>query len=207
MLVRVGLAVCWMAAAAAGLLWLMGYDNSPGVAAHAPASWPAESVIARDPERRTLVMLAHPRCDCTKASLGELAELMARAQDRPQAFVVFIKPRPVGATWNDTALARAAREISGVTVLNDEEGREAARFGAATSGQILLYEASRAGGQLLFSGGTTGARGKSGDNAGRASILALLNGTGSVNPTAPVFGCSLFGPGDAPAEDGHDHES
>ena len=207
MLLKIGFSACWIAAAALGLAWLMGYDNRPGMAAHAPASWPAESRIPRDPEQRTLVMLAHPKCDCTKASLGELAELLARATDRPRTFVVFIgfngKP-----DWTQTALSRAAARIPGVTVLTDDDGREAARFGAATSGQMLLYDTERAGGQLLYSGGTTGARGKAGDNAGRAAILALLNGEPLANPTAPVFGCSLFGPGDEhPASETHDHES
>src|SRR5262245_2556179 len=176
MLIRIGLVACWIAAAAAGLGWLMGYDTTPGVAANAPSVWPAGSHIPRDPARPTLVMLAHPRCDCTKASIGELAELMARATDPPRAFVVFIKTRPVGDDWNQTALWRAAQAIPGVTPIRDDEGREAARFGAATSGQVLLYDTESGAGRLLFSGGTTSARGKSGDNVGRATLLALLKG-------------------------------
>jgi hypothetical protein len=208
MWIRAALVVCWVGAAATGLVWLMGYDTTPGVAANAPSAWPSDSQIPRDPSRPVLVMLAHPQCDCTKASIAELAELMARTTDRPRAFVVFIKPRSVGDDWNDTALRRAADAIPGVTTIRDDVGRAAARFGAATSGQVFLYDSASGGGRLLFSGGTTSARGKSGDNVGRASLLALLNGTRPERATTPVFGCSLFGPGDRPSASGaHAHES
>jgi hypothetical protein len=85
MLFKVGLGVCWIGAAVLGLTLLMDYDSAPGMAAVAPDAWPAQSAIHRDPDGPTLVMLAHPRCDCTRASVGELAELMARAKRRPPA--------------------------------------------------------------------------------------------------------------------------
>ena len=188
-----GLGLCWLGAAAYGLLSLMSYDNRPGVGAHAPLNWPSDSAISRDSGRSTLVMLAHPRCDCTKASLGELAELMARTKTRPRAFVVFIKPGGVETNWERTVLWQAAEKIPDVTVVRDDEGREASRFGTVTSGQILLYDIH---GHLAFNGGTTGARGTSGDTAGRATLLALLNGEQIAGRATPVFGCSLFGPAD-----------
>ena len=74
------------------------------------------------------------------------------------------------------------------------EGREAARFGAATSGQTFLYDAR---GGLLFSGGITGARAHAGDNAGRSAVVTLLNGTGGpAAPRTSVFGCPLFDRGE-----------
>ncbi len=190
-----GLAVLWLSAVAAGLATLAAYDNRPGADAHAPTRWPADSRLRPDAGRPTLVMLAHPRCSCTRASLTELAELMARAPRRPKAYVVFIKPARVAGMvdWERTGLWDAASSIPDVTVVRDEDGREAAVFRAETSGQTFLYARD---GQLLFSGGTTGARGHAGDNAGRATILALLtSGTAPRNGT-PVFGCSLFAPDD-----------
>src|SRR5262245_2672749 len=58
----------WLGSAGTGLLWLMAYDNTPGAGADAPDRWPASTALTRDPETPTLVMLAHPRCDCTRAS-------------------------------------------------------------------------------------------------------------------------------------------
>jgi hypothetical protein len=199
------LAAVWLAAVIVTLGWLMRYDNTPGVAADPPATWPAGTAIARDPAGPTLVMLAHPRCDCTQASLGELAELLARAPRRPRAFVVFIRPAAVGHDWEKTGLWNQAGRIPGVTVLRDDEGSEARRFGVQTSGQTLLYDAR---GRLIYRGGTTGARGKAGDNAGRAALLGLLTGASTSLATSPVFGCSLFSGGEDTARaEAHPHGS
>jgi len=147
-------------------------------------------------------MLAHPRCTCTRASLAELAELLARAKERPRTYVVFVKPGGTGVDWEHTDLWRTAAALPGVTVLRDDAGVEARRFGAATSGQVLLYAPD---GRLLFSGGATGARAHPGDNLGRASIVALLNHDAALERTTPVFGCPLFGPLD-PDRETHDDD-
>ena len=193
----IAFAVLWFGSAVATLAWLMRYDNSPGAAAQAPEIWPADSALARDLDGPTLVMLAHPRCDCTRASLGELAEVLARAPQRPRAFVVFIKPPTVETGWEQSGLWRQAELIGGVTVVRDDAGLEAQRFGVSTSGQTLLYGAR---GDLLYAGGTTGARGKPGINAGRAALQALVDGHRARRATTPVFGCSLFGPGERAAQ-------
>lgn len=191
-------AVLWLASVVAGFTLLGKFDNGAGAPAAAPGQWPTQSRLARAAGRPTLVMLAHPRCTCTRASLAELAELLARAGDRrPDAYVLFIKPSGVGGAWEHTDLWRTAARIPGVTVVRDDDARESDRFGAQTSGQVLLYSAD---GRLLFSGGTTGARGHAGENAGRTAILALLNDDASREHTSPVFGCPLTGPRDEPVE-------
>jgi hypothetical protein len=199
------LAVLWTGAVTAGLATLAAYDNAPGTAASAPPRWPLPSRLALDRHRPTLVMLAHPRCTCTRASVGELAELMARAPQRPKAYVVFVKPGRAGASaaWARTDLWERAAAIPDVTAIRDDDGHEAALFGAETSGQTFLYAPD---GALLFSGGTTGARGHPGDNAGRATLLALLRHEPASYRTTPVFGCSLFAAGDR-AADSQRHEA
>ena len=184
----------WLGGAAVGLGWMANYANRPGAAAAAPVHWPAATTIQRDTTRPTLVMLAHPQCDCTRASLAELAELIARARHQPKTFVVFIHPDGVGDDWEKTALWRSAKAIPDVSVVRDEDGREARRFGGETSGQTLLYDSR---GRLLFSGGATIARGHLGDNPGVAAMLDLLEGEIPPRTSTPVFGCSLFGPADA----------
>ena len=181
--------VVWFVSVGTGLAWLMAYDNTPGTPANAPARWPADSTLARDAAGPTLVMLAHPRCDCTRASIGELAELLARTQQRPRTFVVFIRPGGVAAAWEKTGTLDQATRIPGVTVIRDDNGHEADRFGGWTSGQTLLYDRD---GQLVYSGGITGSRGKSGDNTGRSAVLELLAGAHPTRATTQVFGCSLF---------------
>ena len=182
---------CWLAAAIGGLSVIWSYDNTPGVAAKSPGQWPDGTRLALASDRPTLVFLAHPQCTCTRASLGELAEALARAATRPKTYVVFLKPTAFADGWEKTGLWEAASALPDATVVRDDDGREAIRFGAATSGQTMLYDA---GGALLFTGGITGARAHAGDNAGRRALVALLN---ELKPeskaTTTVFGCSLFG--------------
>jgi hypothetical protein len=182
-------ATIWLAASAAGLWVLWQYDNTPGTDAHAPAHWPVATKLTRAIDGQTLVMLAHPHCSCTRASLGELAESIARAQTRPKTYVLFMTPKRFPDGWENTDLWRTAASLPGVTVVRDEDGREAQFFGAATSGQTLLYDSD---GLLIFSGGITGARAHAGDNIGRQSLVALLNQKPAGRSGTSVFGCSLF---------------
>jgi hypothetical protein len=91
--------------------------------------------------------------------------------------------------WENTDLWGTAAGIPGVTVVRDDDGREARRFGAETSGQTLLYDER---GVLVFSGGITGARAHAGNNVGRQSLVALLNHEPAARSGTNVFGCSLF---------------
>lgn len=182
-------AVSWLGAAVAGLSVLWSYENTPGIAATSERRWPADSRLARATDRPTLLLLAHPQCTCTRASLAELAEVLGRAHTAPKTYVLFLKPSQFFDGWEKSDLWRTASSLPNVTVLRDDDGVEAERFGAVTSGQTLLYDVS---GELMFSGGITGARGHAGDNAGRASLIALLDRKGPARRATSVFGCSLF---------------
>ena len=169
---------------------MLSYEHSPGGVGSVPKSWPADSRIARAPDRDTLVMLAHPLCPCTQASMSELARVMAQTQGRLNASVVFFQPQGAGLDWHDTSLIRAASQIPGVKVVLDVDGTEAQRFGAETSGHTLLFDSQ---GHLLFSGGITASRGHEGDNLGENTIVALINNRAASGRSTSVFGCSLAG--------------
>jgi hypothetical protein len=186
------LGAAWLAAAGAGLWVVLAYANAPGLAADAPVRWPSDSRIARDAGGPTLVMLAHPQCTCTRASLDELAEVLARSGNETKTYVLFIKPPGFSEGWEQSDLWQKAARIPGVTPLLDAGGIDADRFGAWTSGQTMLYDAE---GRLLFSGGITGARAHPGDNEGRAALLALLTRARAGKTRTSVFGCPLFAPG------------
>ncbi len=174
---------------AVGLTLLWRYENASGPAAAPPSQWPLASGIHLATDRATLIMLAHPHCPCTRASIGELARLMAQAQGRVTAYALFVKPAGSSDDWENTDLWRNAAGIPGVNVVVDD-GVEAQRFHAVTSGQTVLYNAE---GHLLFSGGITGSRGHSGDNEGRSAIVSLLNTGEAERAETSVFGCPLFG--------------
>jgi hypothetical protein len=181
--------IAWLFAVGGGLRIVWRYENAPGTAGSPPAEWPADSRVERQPELATLVMLVHPHCPCSRASVGELALLMTSCRGLVNAHVVFVKPEGFPDRWEETDLWRSAASIPGVSVLLDDGGIEARRFGSETSGQTALYGAD---GRLLFSGGITGSRGHSGDNAGRSSIVALLTASPAAQRETPVFGCPLF---------------
>jgi hypothetical protein len=155
--------VVWIIGLGIGLRASLNYENGPAAAGQPPPEWPSQSGIHRRAGLPTIVVMAHPHCPCTRATVGELAVLMARVQKRVTAVVVFVIPNGVPEKWEQTELRRQAAMIPGVTVVDDPGGKEAASFGALASGQTMLYDAA---GKLQFNGGITASRGHSGDNAG-----------------------------------------
>src|SRR5207248_10565652 len=131
----------------------------------------------------TLVMFAHPRCPCTRASIEELNRLLARCQGKLATRVLFFQPSNYPPEWSRGSLWKSAEAIPGVIAQRDLDGLEARRFGAETSGFVVLYSAS---GHLLFRGGITGSRGHAGDNTGMEAIISLVNGERAGNSQTPV---------------------
>lgn len=189
-LILITASIAWMLTIAVGLSLLWNYENAPGSTAVPPSYWPSDSSIHLATDRATLIMLAHPHCPCTRASIGEMSRLMAQAQGRVTGYILFVKPAGFSDDWEKTDLWQSAASIPGVNVVVDDDGVEVRRFHAVTSGQAVLYDAE---GHLLFSGGITGSRGHSGDNAGRSAIVSLLNTGEAERAETFVFGCSLLG--------------
>jgi hypothetical protein len=202
-LVAVGLTT-WLTLVIVGIGILRNYSLTPGAAGTPDTSWPSASHISRSSRSLTLVMAIHPHCPCSRASIGELAILMAHSGGRLAAFVVFVQPPGFDENWTKSELWSSATSIPGVTCLIDS-GAEAKRFGASTSGQTMVYDPR---GRLVFSGGITAARGHFGDNAGVSAIARLLdtaetgvsarvvyrNNPAVYASTTPVYGCPLFAP-------------
>ena len=194
--------VIWLIAAFLEIASLDSYSSTPGIPGTAAATWPQGSSVARTHTDFTLVMVVHPHCPCSRASIGELSYLMAHAGRKISASVIFVRAPGFDDDWTRTDLWRSAGLIPGVTRIIDGGG-EAVRFGASTSGQTMLYDPR---GRLVFSGGITSGRGHFGDNAGVTALRDLLDPSSkpslervglpqsnksSVARTA-VFGCPLF---------------
>jgi hypothetical protein len=179
----------WLLMVGLGLFLLVNFQNTAGRSEITSTTWPVESRIQRTPGIPTLVMMVHPHCPCSRASIGELAVLMAKAQGAMNVNVLFVKPLGSPVAWEQTDLWTSAAIIPGVKVSVDDGGNEARRFRSHTSGQIFLYGAN---GLLLFSGGITAGRGHFGDNEGLSAVVSLLiQGNAQTKETA-VFGCPLF---------------
>jgi hypothetical protein len=176
----------WCAGLVAGVTALWNYSATPGSAGSVPQWWPANGLVQPKPGRATLVMLAHPRCPCTGASLAELANLMARGD--ADASVLFLRPEGAEPGWEKTELWETAVAIPNVRAVADVDGMATQAFGAETSGHVLFYDAT---GVLRFSGGITSTRGHRGPSAGGETILALLRGAEARLDRSLTFGCPL----------------
>ncbi|MBI1852482.1 MAG: hypothetical protein HYR85_19240 [Planctomycetes bacterium] len=196
-------AALWIALVVCGFWFLVSYDHTPGESGPAPSEWPATSSVARATDQATLLMFVHPHCPCSRASVEELARLLAHCADRVTTTLFFVKPADAGVDWERSDLWSAGQAIPGVCVRVDQDGAEALRFAAHTSGAVVLYGTD---GKLLFSGGITRERAHSGDNDGKSSILSLLlEGVADHRATA-VYGCPLFGPADVKKEKSCDRQ-
>ena len=189
----------WMLLLGTGFFRLSTYSNTPGVQAKNFPQWPFQSAIQRSQDIATLVIFVHPHCPCSEASIGELERLVPKIQGKVQSVVMFFKPKNKSDEWVKSRLWEKTKMIPGVQSFFDNEGVEAQRFGAKTSGQIFLFDEEA---NLIFSGGITPERGHMGDSIGRKAILSFVEiGKTEVTKTA-VFGCSLDKPERAPADKG-----
>lgn len=180
----------WIAALTAGFGAAATYVATPAPPATSAATWPVDADVP-PPGRPTLLLFAHPRCPCTRATFVELGELLARAPRDVDVHVRFFAPADGARDWEEGDTWRAARAVPRASVALDVDGREAARFGVGASGHVLVYGAD---GALRFSGGITAGRGHVGDNAGlRAALAALDDDGGRSRATTNVYGCSLRG--------------
>lgn len=195
----VGVTALWLAVVSGGTVALWRYSMTPGDPGNPPAHWPQDSTIPLARNGHTLVMLVHPRCSCSRASLAELAKVMTRTDFDAEAWVLFLKPAGFAEDWEKTELWRRAHEIPRVTAVLDPEGREAKLFGARTSGQTLLFDAN---GRLVFAGGITAGRAHEGDNIGESRLISLVTEGQADADHASVYGCELTDPEDEPTGEG-----
>ncbi|MBI4717715.1 MAG: hypothetical protein HY763_07930 [Planctomycetes bacterium] len=181
--------LAWGSLVACGFAWLVGYSATAGTGDHTGTAWPADSQLARQAGRPALLVFLHPSCPCSRATVEELSRLLTQVGREVAATVVMVRPDGFEPGDEHTAVWHSVARLPGVALVVDPGGGEARRFGAATSGCTLLYDAE---GRLVFHGGITAARGHEGDNAGKSAILSWLSGAAAEPQETPVFGCPLF---------------
>ncbi len=186
-----GAVLVWLLGVGAGFAHLLHYDNTPGAEGASRPCWPANRALKLDPARANLVVAAHPRCPCTRATFEALDRILAHCRGRVTVQVLFYRPHGAAENWEKTDLWDRAAAMPDVQVVRDDDGELANLFGVATSGHVLLYAPD---GRRLFSGGITDSRGHAGDSVGADAILALLNTDASAPRETPIFGCPLNNP-------------
>lgn len=180
-------AVAWAGTIAMAFEAIRRFESTPGLPASAPRAWPAATIVPRTPGTWSLVMLVHPHCSCSRASVQELAEIVEKAPRSVQTTVLVYRPREMAAGWERTNVYDAATRVRRARVLIDDDGAEARNFGGFTSGQTFLYDGD---GRLRFAGGVTSLRGHAGLNRGRVDVIRIASQR-SGDGSHPVFGCAI----------------
>jgi hypothetical protein len=181
-------AAAWCIAIALGFFTLERYEATPGEQGTVRSQWPEDSGVARVPGCYNLVLALHPRCPCSRASVSELEKILAQSPQDVRVHVLVFRPSDGGTEWEDTGLVSSVKKLPGVLLHADDGAAIAERFGARTSGEVVLYGPS---GELLFRGGLTAARGHMGDAPSQDTVRDLLHSKSSDLSSAPVYGCPL----------------
>jgi hypothetical protein len=200
-----GAGLLWIAAALGGTAWIFLYESRPTAAGQVAQAWPDALGLARNENGYSLVIAVHPKCSCTRASVAELNELMLAWGGQVHATALVTRPFEVADLWSETDVTARLREIPHVTVVRDPGGAKSAAFGARSSGQTLLYDAS---GALSFAGGITAFRGHEGPSLGSETLKQIVAGEVARGRPTKVFGCSLENevcPLRGGPHEGHDH--
>jgi hypothetical protein len=182
-------------AVALGWYQLFNFSTTPGAQLAAPAHWPREipspSVNSHAP---LLLVFVHPRCSCTPATLQQLDQILSSTHTTVQVVLVVYRSKAISQETSSATSEPAKYLHVPAQIVPDTNGLLARRFGAATSGEIVLYAA---GGNLLFQGGLTPMRAQPGDSAGASALRNALATGATQAKVATVFGCPIFFPGRA----------
>lgn len=183
--------IAWIVCCSIGLGVLARHAATPGDFATTRERWPARSRLKPPTQIPTLLIFLHPQCPCSTATLGELERATAGVENRCRIVFVVYTPSQSPSEWSATSLCERASSLAHATIVTDTGGREAALFGATTSGHAMLFASN---GERLFEGGLTSSRGHEGDNDGSIALRSLLLGNDAIVRSTPVYGCQLGRP-------------
>ena len=180
-------ALLWATTIGAMVRAIRRFESTPGRAADALQSWPSTSRIPRAPGEWRLVMLIHPHCSCSRASLSELERIIEKSPRSLRTYIVVYRPSDFANGWEKTDVFTSASRLPRTRIVLDQDGHEARLFHGFTSGQTYLYDGD---GKLRFSGGITLLRGHAGFNSGSAEVMNIVR-SNAGSGTHPVFGCAI----------------
>ena len=136
----------------------------------------------------TLILFYHPHCPCTKATVDNLRQTVARYSKQTRVVAFGFCPDEKPDTWISSPLTSALRRLK-ANIFADKDGEFCSRFGITTSGHVLAYGDD---GRLLFSGGITSGRGHEGLCPATRDLNLRTSGRSSERVDWPVFGCPII---------------
>lgn len=172
----------------------------------ASSNSPASQVVSRlAPHIPLLLVFVHPRCSCTPATLEQLDTVLSSVPVPVQVDLVVYNSRALDDTPNldrlreqtDAAIHNQSAPLGGFVnplhypaqLVPDTNGLLARRFGAATSGEVVLYSPD---GRLLYQGGITPMRAHIGRTPASDALRTALTTGKPQSKTFSVFGCPIF---------------
>jgi hypothetical protein len=183
------LLTAWAIAVVGASGMLLRYEQTPG-AGDGGRRWPAGAPITLDGRKLTVVVVVHPRCPCTRATLHAIRDLVEEYPDAAGFHFALFCPANAGDEWTQSPNAQLAALVRGADLCKDTDGELCRLLGASTSGTVMVFDHS---GANLFTGGVTPSRGHEGDNPGLDALRQLLSGEPLAVRSTPVFGCSIVG--------------
>src|SRR6186997_577410 len=104
-LLRSGLGfVVWGVVLTMGFRSLIEFETTAGAPGVVRAAWPADAPVAFEAGKSNLVMFAHPKCPCSRASLAELVKVLTRTKGALQASILFYTPTDGTREWKGAEL-------------------------------------------------------------------------------------------------------
>ena len=194
-MVVTGLAV-WALGVVLGAGAMLRYERTPGVDAPV-AVWPSQTTVPLEHDRRTVVLLVHPKCPCTRSTMRALGALLAESHAPVALHALVFQPRGAGPDWGTGPTVEQMNLIPGLDVHADVDGVLAHGFGVRTSGTVLVFDPT---GTCLFAGGITAGRGHEGENPGLSALRGLLQGGPGPAASFPAYGCSIDTPSECTKE-------
>ena len=182
----------WIAMCLLSAVVAMRYEFVPGRLGPRRIMWPSDTALPRNAGMPTIVAFLHPRCVCSRATVTHVLQAIKMAPGADVIVSVFV---PLVTTdpqaWERGEYVKTIRAAAPrVHIFTDRGGIEAQRFGALTSGTMLVYDGF---GRETFRGGITDRRGGEQANPGLQRFVQTLKGEApnlTESPT-PVFGCPL----------------
>lgn len=175
----------------ASVLWVLWtYSNVATAQEGPPVGWSPPPEIDRPNDRPTLILFAHPKCPCTRATMAAVERLQREAHAAFATRVVFFEPVDADPLWRRTDLWSRAGRLADAKSVADPGGVITAGAGVVVSGCVALLDPD---GALLFWGGITPSRGHEGESIGLTAIRSILRGHEPGRHRAPIFGCDIIG--------------
>lgn len=171
--------VVWAVLAVSVIAGALEYDSRPG---EPPLRLPDATVAG--PGLWSLILMIHPDCPCTKATMRNLSTILESTRIPIKAEIVAAMPEGYKGPRANLAIARSIVK-SDLVVMSESSASE--RFGARTSGHLFVFDPDR---NLVYSGGLTPARGAEDASSSLKWFQALVTQY-PVASSGPTFGCPL----------------